>query len=89
MRRSFVTLMAFAFIANAFADEKEPGEPRTKEDVDRVFDEIDRDSDDRISRSESQRATIVRDRFEGVDADQDGYLSRAEYRARPRDENFE
>lgn len=64
-------------------------EPRTKEQVERVFDSIDRDRDDRISKQEGARAEVIRNRFDGVDADQDGYVSRSEYRARPTNEPFE
>lgn len=63
--------------------------PRTAEEVERVFEAIDRDGDDRISRSEGQRTNILRERFDGVDANEDGYVSRSEYRARPRNESFE
>lgn len=63
--------------------------PRTTEEVERVFDAIDRDGDERISKREGERSELVRDRFESVDSDQDGYLSRAEYRARPTNEAFE
>lgn len=63
--------------------------PRTAEEVERVFEAIDRDGDDRISKREGERSELIGDRFDGVDADQDGYLSRAEFRARPRKERFE
>lgn len=78
-------IACIAIISQVHASE----EPRTKEQVERVFDSIDRDGDDRISKREGTRAEVIRDRFDGVDADQDGYLSRAEYRARPRNERFE
>lgn len=74
-----------AFVSSVLAGQN----PRTAEEVERVFESIDRNNDDRISRREGQRAEAVRERFDGVDADQDGYLSRAEYRARPSDEQFE
>lgn len=80
-----VVAATLAFMSNVLAEQP----PRTAEEVERVFDSIDRNSDDRISRRESERARIVRERFDGVDADEDGYLSRAEYRARPRNEQFE
>jgi Ca2+-binding EF-hand superfamily protein len=63
--------------------------PKTAQDVERVFESLDRNDDERISRRESARGEVLRDRFKGVDADQDGYVSRAEYRARPRNEQFE
>ena len=76
---------SFAAIAGVHA---EPN-PKTSQDVERVFESLDRNDDERISRREGARAEVLRDRFKGVDADQDGYVSRAEYRARPRNEQFE
>lgn len=80
-----IAIACLATISQLHANE----EPRTRGQVERVFDSIDRDGDDRISKREGARAEVIRDRFDGVDANQDGYLSRAEYRARPRKEGFE
>jgi Ca2+-binding EF-hand superfamily protein len=80
-----IAIACFAVISQSRAEQN----PRTQEDVERVFESIDRNDDDRISKREGQRAEVIRGRFKGVDADQDGYLSRAEYRARPRKERFE
>ena len=63
--------------------------PQTSQEVEQVFSALDRDDDKRISKQEAQRRAELRERFEGVDASGDGYLSRNEYRARPSDEPFE
>jgi hypothetical protein len=93
MRAAIATAVAatlsFLSCANAQTPRPEQHNPRTAQEVERVFDSIDRDSDDRISRAESRGAKRVQERFDGVDADEDGFLSRSEYRSRPRDEPFE
>jgi Ca2+-binding EF-hand superfamily protein len=57
--------------------------------VEQVFESLDRNEDDRISKAEAQRRSELRERFAGVDASGDGYLSRSEYLSRPSDERFE
>lgn len=87
MRLTITAIAVACLIATSHADPQQ--NPRTSEDVERVFNAIDRDNDGRISKREGEQAEVVRDRFEGIDANEDGYLSRAEYRARPRKEQFE
>ena len=67
----------------------EPQSPRTTQEVEQVFESLDRNEDERISKAEAQRRSELRERFAGVDASGDGYLSRSEYRSRPSDERFE
>jgi Ca2+-binding EF-hand superfamily protein len=81
-------LVLTAFLSTTLASAAEP-EPQTQEEVDQVFESLDRDEDERISKSEAQRKAELRERFAGVDASGDGYLSRSEYRSRPTDEPFE
>lgn len=69
--------------------QSEEQKPQTSEEVEQVFSALDRDEDTRISKEEAQRRAELRERFDGVDASGDGYLSRNEYRARPSDEPFE
>ncbi len=88
MMRRPITAVALACVI-AICDVNAQQNPRTSEDVERVFDAIDRDNDGRISKREGEQAEVTRGRFEGIDANEDGYLSRAEYRARPRKEQFE
>jgi len=54
-----------------------------------VFDSLDRNRDAKISRSEATLKGSVSKRFDGIDSDGDGYLSKQEFAARPSDERFE
>lgn len=76
-------------ILTASAVHADDAQPRSPEDVQRVFESLDRDQDERISKTEAQRRSELRERFAGIDASGDGYLSPSEYRARPSDEPFE
>jgi len=76
-------------IFTAVAAYAEPESPRTTQEVEQVFESLDRNEDERISKAEARRRTELRERFAGVDASGDGYLSRSEYRSRPSDERFE
>lgn len=54
-----------------------------------MFDSLDRNRDQQISRTEATVKGSVRRRFDGIDADGDGYLSKAEFAARPTAQRFE
>jgi hypothetical protein len=62
---------------------------RSTKDVQIVFNSLDRDRDSKISRSEATMKGSVSKRFDGIDSDGDGYLSRQEFAARPSDARFE
>jgi hypothetical protein len=62
---------------------------RSTKDVEVVFDSLDRNRDQKISRSEASVKGSVSKRFDGIDSDGDGYLSKREFAARPSDERFE
>jgi Ca2+-binding EF-hand superfamily protein len=62
---------------------------RSTEDVEVVFDALDRNNDSKISRSEATVKGSVSKRFDGIDSDGDGYLSKREFAARPSSERFE
>lgn len=85
-----IAICIAAFIAalscTALADDDQP---RTTQQVELVFAAIDRNDDQRISKAEAAREEGLRKRFAGMDASGDGYLSKAEFRARPSDEPFE
>lgn len=80
-------LFAAAPALHAAATEDMP--IRSTEDVEIVFKALDRNSDSKISRSEATVKGSVSKRFDGIDSDADGYLSRREFAARPSAERFE
>jgi Ca2+-binding EF-hand superfamily protein len=86
MKAPILILIAVCTAAAAYA---EPESPRTTREVEQVFESLDRNEDERISKAEAQRRAELRERFAGVDASGDGYLSLSEYRSRPSDERFE
>lgn len=62
---------------------------RSTKDVEVVFSSLDRNNDRKISRNEAQVKGSVGKRFDGIDSDGDGYLSKQEFAARPSAERFE
>lgn len=62
---------------------------RSTQDVEVVFASLDRNNDRKISRNEAQVKGSVGKRFDGIDSDGDGYLSKQEFAARPSAERFE
>jgi hypothetical protein len=62
---------------------------RSSTDVEVVFKGLDRNNDRKISRSEASVKGSVSKRFDGIDSDGDGYLSKQEFAARPSPEKFE
>lgn len=62
---------------------------RSTNDVEVVFASLDRNNDRKISRNEAQLKGSVGKRFDGIDSDGDGYLSKREFAARPSEERFE
>jgi Ca2+-binding EF-hand superfamily protein len=62
---------------------------RSSDDVEVVFKSLDRNQDRKISRSEASVKGSVSKRFDGIDSDADGYLSKREFAARPSAERFE
>jgi Ca2+-binding EF-hand superfamily protein len=62
---------------------------RSTKDVEVVFTSLDRNRDEKISRSEASVKGSVSKRFDGIDSDGDGYLSWREFEARPSDARFE
>jgi Ca2+-binding EF-hand superfamily protein len=62
---------------------------RSTADVEVVFKALDRNKDQQISRSEASGKGSVSKRFDGIDSNGDGYLSKREFEARPSDQRFE
>jgi hypothetical protein len=80
-------LLAAALPLHAAAVEDIP--IRSTADVEVVFKALDRNNDRKISRSEATVKGSVSKRFDGIDSDADGYLSKQEFAARPSPEKFE
>ena len=80
-------LFAAAPALHAAATEDVP--IRSSADVEVVFKALDRNNDRKISRSEATVKGSVSKRFDGIDSDGDGYLSKQEFAARPSPEKFE
>ena len=91
MKALLPCILALVACAAVAADKDKPSrsQPATAQDVQVVFEALDRNDDQRISRDEAARERSLRKRFAAVDSSGDGYLSRSEYRARPSDEPFE
>ena len=91
MRTIFIETCATSLLAAvaAWTATAEDLPVRSTADVEVVFKSLDRNSDRKISRSEASVKGSVSKRFDGIDADGDGYLSKQEFAARPSAERFE
>jgi Ca2+-binding EF-hand superfamily protein len=83
--------LTFALVCGAPGADDKPDQsrPATTQEVKAVFEALDRNDDQRISRKEADRERSLSKRFAAVDSSGDGFLTRDEYEARPRDEPFE
>jgi Ca2+-binding EF-hand superfamily protein len=82
-------LLVAASLAPCAAQTAQDLPVRSTQDVQVVFNSLDRNRDSKISRSEATMKGSVSKRFDGIDSDGDGYLSRQEFAARPSDARFE
>lgn len=93
MRSTVIKAGALGLLAAALApcavNASEDLPVRSTDDVEVVFTSLDRNRDQKISRNEALVKGSVSKRFDGIDADGDGYLSMQEFSARPSDERFE
>jgi hypothetical protein len=83
------TFMLTVALASRAAQKAEDLPVRSTKDVQVIFNSLDRNRDAKISRSEASVKGSVAKRFDGIDSDGDGYLSKREFAARPSDERFE
>jgi EF hand domain-containing protein len=88
MKSLFVATSLLAAAA-AWAATAEDLPVRSSADVEVVFKSLDRNNDRKISRGEAAVKGSVSKRFDGIDSDGDGYLSKQEFAARPNAERFE
>jgi len=83
------TFLLIAAFAPRAAPTSEDLPVRSTKDVQVIFTSLDRNRDAKISRSEASVKGSVAKRFDGIDSDGDGYLSKQEFAVRPSDERFE
>lgn len=92
MKTTFMTICAAWLLSAAAVPCTRAAEDlpvRSTKDVEVVFAALDRNRDQKISRSEASVKGSVAKRFDGIDSNGDGYLSKREFAARPSDEHFE
>jgi Ca2+-binding EF-hand superfamily protein len=89
MQQQFATALLIAALAPCTAMTAEDLPARSTKEVQVVFASLDRNRDQRISRSEAAVKGSVSKRFDGIDSNGDGYLSMREFAARPSAERFE
>lgn len=88
-QQQFATALFIAALAPCSALAADDLPVRSTQDVRVVFTSLDRNRDQKISRSEATVKGSVSKRFDGIDSDGDGYLSMREFAARPSAERFE
>ena len=71
-----VALMPMLLLGVAIADDQD----KMASD-DATFKSLDRDSDERLTKTEVARSAMLTDHFAAVDKDSDGYLTKREYTA--------
>ncbi|HEY0686276.1 MAG TPA: hypothetical protein VGD45_28305 [Steroidobacter sp.] len=64
-------------ITSVMADDKD----KSMADEEAVFKSLDRDTDQRLSKTEASGDEMLSDHFSMIDADGDGYLTKREYTA--------
>jgi len=86
-----IPIVATLYFAAALAYESPVAVPHSKAVAQSGarFQSLDRDHDQRISKAEAAANHTVAERFAGVDANADGFISKAEFDARPSAEPFE
>jgi EF hand domain-containing protein len=87
--KSIVIATCAASLFAAWAATADDLPVRSTADVAVVFKGLDRNNDQKISRTEASVKGSVSKRFDGIDSNGDGYLSKAEFAARPSAERFE
>jgi len=81
MKQKFTTILVAVFLSAGLAIAED--ESRTSTEA--TFKSLDRDTDQRLSKTEASGDKMLTEHFSAVDADSDGYLSKREYTAHLKD----
>jgi Ca2+-binding EF-hand superfamily protein len=79
IQKLIFALAAMILSASVVADDK------GRQAADATFKSLDRDADERLSKTEVARDKMLTEHFAVVDADSDGYLTEREYTAHMKD----
>jgi hypothetical protein len=82
MTKYLVSTFAAAMMLSAVAVADDPGKSTS---ADATFKSLDRDADQRLSKSEASSDSMLSQHFAAVDADSDGFLTKREYTAHMKD----
>lgn len=88
--KTLIALFAAAICTAAVADDQQTSardksmsrEHTTTESAEAKFSALDRNQDQRLSKSEAEEQEGLSDQFASIDANSDGYLSKSEYKAK-------
>jgi Ca2+-binding EF-hand superfamily protein len=78
--KALIALFAASLVTTAIADDH-PKEDRAMRTTDAKFEKLDRDNDERLSKSEARKEDTLAAQFASVDQDADGFISKSEYTA--------
>lgn len=78
--RVALTVLGLSVVMNGFAADTPPRD-KGPDPTERTFDAIDKNDDGKISADEARSEPTLSKLFSGLDADKDGFVSRAEFAA--------
>ena len=82
--KTLIALFAAAMFTTAVADDQTSkyGKDKSMTSAESKFDELDRNDDEQLSKTEARDEDALSAAFASVDQDSDGYVSKSEYTAR-------
>lgn len=78
--KALIALFAASLFTTAVADDN-PKEDKAMRTTEAKFDKLDRDDDNRVSKTEAQQEDALAAQFESIDQNSDGFVSKSEYAA--------
>jgi hypothetical protein len=82
MLQKLIPLFLISMLSIGVASADDPSKATS---ADATFKSLDRDADERLSKTEVARDKMLTDHFASVDANSDGFVSKTEYTAHMRD----